>query len=308
MSALTNTEVMLVPDNINPADYGLQTINTITGRICQKAGIGRNRSFNMHTVADENDGLWHTEYSGYESPFVPNAILANYLHKLHYGKPVSESIEAYLDTKLDRMNGNFDKRYLRQTGSSNDILSAGNPVELTNEDLLLARLPLSIHNPVISPKGQVRLDKIRGWIETQHYFRIRSFGGSIVNMVLFEDDPARYEALPSDANGFDIYNDENTENKTGLSVYNNIIRNVEGSSKEAVVECFIKEPGRLKLIIFDSKGREILILFDEHLNSGIHRFTWDGSDSSGKKIGSGVYMVHMRAGSYKETKKIVIVK
>jgi flagellar hook assembly protein FlgD len=38
------------------------------------------------------------------------------------------------------------------------------------------------------------------------------------------------------------------------------------------------------------------------------RYYWDGKDDSGNVVGSGLYFVHIEAGDYKETKKIVVVK
>jgi hypothetical protein len=300
---LTNVEVLLIPEDDDAENYGLQNIWTITGRICQK-GPDRNRSFNLFTVADANDGLWYTEYDGYESPFVSNLILVNYMHKLHYGKPVSESVEDYLDTKLDRINGDFDPHYLQRRGSSGDILDhEGSPIPLNNSDSLAAAVPLHLYNPIISPKGQVRLSTIRSWIEDQWYFYLRKLSFSIIAQILFEDDPTKYPPLEEDEDGPDF---ADKPNKTSMKCYNNVFNPTKG--EEALIWVELSKQAHVKINLYNTKGNRIRELADEEKEADIHKYYWDGKNDSGNVVGSGLYFVHIQAGDYKRTKKIVVVK
>jgi len=59
----------------------------------------------------------------------------------------------------------------------------------------------------------------------------------------------------------------------------------------------------VKLIIFDAAGREVVTLVNEKQNTGSYEVKWDASDYS-----SGVYFYKLEAGSFSETKKMILIK
>jgi hypothetical protein len=63
----------------------------------------------------------------------------------------------------------------------------------------------------------------------------------------------------------------------------------------------IGNPVTLK--IYDILGREIQILVNEKLNPGIYEVTFDGSN-----LPSGIYFYRLQAGSFSQTKKMVLLK
>lgn len=93
---------------------------------------------------------------------------------------------------------------------------------------------------------------------------------------------------------------------TSLVVYNNIIKT--GGNTTAIISCFLKEPGELKVKVYNTSGKEIITLADGNYPAGEQQILWTGVDTDNNKIGSGIYIVHMKAGGYKETKKIAVVK
>ena len=70
----------------------------------------------------------------------------------------------------------------------------------------------------------------------------------------------------------------------------------------------LPEPCQVRLKIYDILGREVETLIDENLNTGIHQIHWNGRDSDGKKVSSGVYFYEMRAKGFQEIKKMIIVQ
>ena len=90
--------------------------------------------------------------------------------------------------------------------------------------------------------------------------------------------------------------------------YSNVINPLKGEEALIVVE--IKERGyiKIKIDLYDTRGKKIKELANEEKNAGTYPYDWDGKDDSGNSVGSGVYFVHIQAGDYKKTKKIVIVK
>jgi len=59
----------------------------------------------------------------------------------------------------------------------------------------------------------------------------------------------------------------------------------------------------VRLSVFDMLGREVKILVNENLNPGQYEFTFNGSD-----LNSGTYFYKLTAGSFTQTKKMLLVK
>jgi hypothetical protein len=60
--------------------------------------------------------------------------------------------------------------------------------------------------------------------------------------------------------------------------------------------------------IYDITGREVITLVNEKMNAGKYTTDWQGINSGGVKIASGVYFYRMVTPSYVEVKKMVLVK
>jgi hypothetical protein len=65
----------------------------------------------------------------------------------------------------------------------------------------------------------------------------------------------------------------------------------------------ISERGLVSVKVFDVLGREVKTLVNEVLPAGTHERTWDARSCS-----SGVYFYRLQAGSYSNTKKLVLLK
>ncbi|MBD3271202.1 MAG: T9SS type A sorting domain-containing protein [Elusimicrobia bacterium] len=91
-----------------------------------------------------------------------------------------------------------------------------------------------------------------------------------------------------------------------LTVLNNLIK--PQLNQQTIINCDMPEDGGLTVTVFDSNGKEILILVNEDKVAGTYQVFWDGKYSTGKTVGSGIYLVRMESGSFTETKKIVVVK
>ncbi|HMT11294.1 MAG TPA: T9SS type A sorting domain-containing protein [Ignavibacteria bacterium] len=65
----------------------------------------------------------------------------------------------------------------------------------------------------------------------------------------------------------------------------------------------IADFGLVRLTVFDIIGREIEVLVNQQLQPGTYEVSWDASNYS-----SGVYYSRLEAGSFTETKKMVLIK
>jgi flagellar hook assembly protein FlgD len=70
----------------------------------------------------------------------------------------------------------------------------------------------------------------------------------------------------------------------------------------------LREAANVTLAIYDVGGRRVRVLVNEHLPAGAYKVTWDGTDAKGSGVASGVYFCKLVAGSFADTKKMVMLK
>ena len=70
----------------------------------------------------------------------------------------------------------------------------------------------------------------------------------------------------------------------------------------------LQEPAHVSLRVYDSPGRLVRFLVDEAMPSGIHTAVWDGRNSAGREVASGVYFFRMSAGHFEVTRKMTLVR
>ncbi len=63
-----------------------------------------------------------------------------------------------------------------------------------------------------------------------------------------------------------------------------------------------------RMMITDVAGRIVTILHEAPTPSGPHTVLWDGTDSKGKNVASGVYMVSLETRSERSSKKIILLR
>jgi len=67
-------------------------------------------------------------------------------------------------------------------------------------------------------------------------------------------------------------------------------------------------PQAVNLTIFDMSGRQVKTLEETWLPAGPHQRSWDGRNSQGQRVSSGVYMYRVEAGGHAETRRMVLLK
>ncbi len=70
----------------------------------------------------------------------------------------------------------------------------------------------------------------------------------------------------------------------------------------------IDKAQEVKLAIYNSKGQLVNTIVNQQLNAGLHEVVWDGKDSQGNAVASGIYLYKIQAGKYSQTKKMMLMK
>ena len=68
------------------------------------------------------------------------------------------------------------------------------------------------------------------------------------------------------------------------------------------------ETRRVRIAIYDIRGRTIATLLDGTIAVGMHRIVWTGDDDNGNAVRSGVYIVRMTASRLHATSRIFKIK
>jgi flagellar hook assembly protein FlgD len=64
----------------------------------------------------------------------------------------------------------------------------------------------------------------------------------------------------------------------------------------------------VNITVYDVAGRMVRELVDQHRMAGHWSVQWNGEDERGQRVASGLYFYRMRAGSFVETRKMVLLK
>jgi len=65
---------------------------------------------------------------------------------------------------------------------------------------------------------------------------------------------------------------------------------------------------RVTLNVYDVSGGLVRTLVNQQQSRGTHEARWDGRDNRGRSVASGVYFYRMNAGSFSETRRMVLLK
>jgi hypothetical protein len=74
------------------------------------------------------------------------------------------------------------------------------------------------------------------------------------------------------------------------------------------ISYYIPDSRHVELAIFDISGRRVARLVSQTMSAGEHSVMWNGQDTAGNRVASGVYFYRLTAGRLVETKRMIMVK
>jgi hypothetical protein len=71
-----------------------------------------------------------------------------------------------------------------------------------------------------------------------------------------------------------------------------------------------EKPGEVTVTmdVYNLRGQRVRTIVSKPMPAGYHQMAWDGRDGSGAALPSGTYLVEVRAGDWKATRKVVLTK
>ena len=77
---------------------------------------------------------------------------------------------------------------------------------------------------------------------------------------------------------------------------------------ETTISFSLKEPAKVAINIYNIQGKLVKTLVNEERTAGHYTVIWNGKDSNGRNVASGVYYYRMTAGKYSNTRKMIMLK
>ena len=77
---------------------------------------------------------------------------------------------------------------------------------------------------------------------------------------------------------------------------------------ETVISFSLNKDSYAQVRIFNAKGQLVKILCDEYLNAGYVSVVWNGKDSAGRNVASGIYLYQLQTEEYVSTRKMILMK
>ena len=70
----------------------------------------------------------------------------------------------------------------------------------------------------------------------------------------------------------------------------------------------LAEPGPASLKIYNAKGQMVRELTNAEYNAGQHHLVWDGRDTQGRAVSSGLYFYRLQAKGFSQSHKMILMK
>ena len=259
--------------SVNPLDVTRGNQITISGRVTDR-NIGS--KFRGSTrLEDTIDLIVNSEI---EEP-APVLSTCEDLHQ------IGEEVETY-EGVLVRLNNvtiseinQYDVRITDGTGFE----------VLVDDDMMYTSLELQDQDPFL---GQFQVGQELDYISGIFNY---SYGTYKVQTRDFDD-----------IGGVVAANDDIQVNPYDFALYDNF---PNPFNPETYIRFSIGQRENVKLIIYDMMGRRVrTLLSNDSFSAGFHSVLWNGLDSKGQKVPSGVYIYRIKAGNFIADNKMLLVK
>jgi len=120
--------------------------------------------------------------------------------------------------------------------------------------------------------------------------------------ILLLDDVHLYAEVEIPETG----NDSDTSLAPKVSLLNGNFPNPFNPS--TTISFYNATAGNVQIDVFNLKGQKITTLTNTSYDQGEHIVHWNGTDSSGKAVSSGIYLYQMKKDDFVSTKKMILMK
>ena len=117
-----------------------------------------------------------------------------------------------------------------------------------------------------------------------------------------------YRLKQIDVGGSFKYYDAVSVKLSALSSPQLLQNNPNPFNPSTAIKFYVPDVSNVTIKIYDILGREVKTLLDEQTGAGYHVVYWNGRDSRGKEVSSGIYLYMLRTDNFIDTKKMNLLK
>jgi hypothetical protein len=77
---------------------------------------------------------------------------------------------------------------------------------------------------------------------------------------------------------------------------------------ETTIAFSLPRSENVRIEIFNLRGQRVRVLLNDQMERGHHSVLWNGTDSNGDSVGSGIYFYRVQAGSESVTRRMLLLK
>ncbi|OIP43526.1 hypothetical protein AUJ95_00560 [Candidatus Desantisbacteria bacterium CG2_30_40_21] len=156
-------------------------------------------------------------------------------------------------------------------------------------------LSKEIYTATIDPQGSISVT-----IDSGKLARNYPLSSQIIIKITIKDNAGNLTTSYSSWISFSASSGER------FMLYNNLFDPTK--NEKVIIKYELTENTEVSIVIYDFRGNLIKTLVDTYQGIGIYTKTWDGRNDSGEIVSSGIYLVQIKAGGFKEIKKIAVVE
>jgi parallel beta-helix repeat protein len=176
--------------------------------------------------------------------------------------------------------------------------------------------------------GIGNIDESPNFVDSLYDFHLRDNSTSIgAGIDEFEINEIIFSAIQTDLDGnprpnpvgsmpdMGAYENPFGEPQLGINIYD--LSNIKSQlnnypnpfNPTTTINYSLKENSKIELNIYNIKGRKVKTIVNEKLEQGLHKIIWDGTNSNGKAVGSGIYFYKLNVnGKTEAVKKCLLLK
>ena len=218
----------------------------------------------------------------------------NYLREIN---PITGDIITEISTGENQFNGlSFDSNRNFWTASLTEraIYSIKGP----SSNYIPDWISISSLNETLLPNETVTLNIVLGNEDIEP-------GAYSCQMLIISNATNLPEIIiPIDINISPVSNEQVDE----IVIRDNLSNNPNPFNPETTINYSISKEGKVIIDIFNIKGQKVKCLVNDNLKSGNYKTLWNGTNSRGNRVSSGVYMYRMKTASGLKVNKMIMLK